>query len=133
MSRARGRRGVASGRGSRAVVALLLVGLVAAMAVEPTRRLLEQKDRISTTVEELRGVRRANSALRAHIARLKDPDFIEQQARAQLGLVRPGEVAYVVTLPRGSQRSSRRRRHPARPPERRPGFARELLRFIGLT
>ena len=45
---------------------------------------------------ELRELRERNDALEDRAARLRDPREIEQLAREQYGLVRPGEEPYVV-------------------------------------
>jgi cell division protein FtsB len=117
------------------VVALVLVlGLVSAMAIQPTRQLLAQQHRISATASELRQTERANRHLSERIARLRDPDFIEQQARSEIGLVRPGETPYVV-MPKPHKGG--KHPHHARPKERkapRPqdGLIRGFLNFLGL-
>jgi cell division protein FtsB len=122
----------------QAVVMLLIVGLVGAMAIEPTRRLLEQRDRIAGMADDLTEVKRMNRKLETRIARLQDPDFIEQRAREQLGLIKQGETTFVVMPPsRQAQRRQARARaahnpepKPA-PPE--PGFVEGFFDFIGLN
>ena len=69
---------------------VLVLALLGAMAIEPTRQLLAQRDRISGMAAELRAAHAANARLEAQIARLNNDDYIEQRARAQIGLVRPG-------------------------------------------
>jgi len=93
---------------AQVVAVLLLLGLVGAMAVEPTRRLLEQRRRIAGMVQGLHEVERSNRALEERIARLQDPDFVEQRAR-ELGLVLPGEVPLVVLPPSKAQRRHAKR------------------------
>ena len=121
--------------GPRGIAAVLVVGLVGAMAIEPTRQLLEQRDRLSGMADELRNVQGSNRALEERIARLNDPDYIEQKAREQIGLVRPGETAIVVMPPsdraRAENRAKAARKKPvvAPPP---PGFWEQLASFIGL-
>ena len=120
------------GIGPQIVVIALLVGLAGAMAIQPTRQLLAQRARIEQMTDELKRVQKANVRLEAYLTRLNDPDYLEQQARAQLGLVRPGETTYVVMPPR--ERKERR----DRPADRRrdapaqPGFLGRLFDFIGL-
>ncbi|HEX2051656.1 MAG TPA: septum formation initiator family protein [Actinomycetota bacterium] len=129
----RGRVGIAP----RVAVIALLLGLVAAMAVEPTRQLFEQRRRVDDMRGELRAVTVANRRLEARIQRLEDPDYIEQRAREQAGLVLPGETTFVVMPPsRADVRAERDRR--ARPapepprPEPEPGLLEGFLRFVGL-
>jgi hypothetical protein len=38
-------------------------------------------------------------ALQAEAERLQDPAALEEQAREQLGMARPGEIPYIVTNP----------------------------------
>ncbi|MDQ3915331.1 MAG: septum formation initiator family protein [Actinomycetota bacterium] len=114
------------------VVFLLVAGLLAAMAIEPTRELTQQNERIARMKAELREIETTNERLERRIARLDDPDFLEQKAREQIGLVRPGETAYLV-VPPGRERAADRRKErevaPPLPPE--PGFAERLLQFVG--
>ena len=45
----------------------------------------------------LESMRRENSRLREHVRRLRDdPGAIESLAREQLGLIRPGEVLFII-------------------------------------
>ena len=129
------------GIGAQVIALLLVLGLVSAMAIQPTRELLAQQHRISATAHELRQTERANHRLDQRIARLHDPDFIEEQARAEIGLVRPGEIAYVV-MPKPHRahklaqvKREQKRRHGQRP--RKAGSAERgviegFLDFLGL-
>ena len=121
----------------RVAVIALLLGLVAAMAVEPTRQLFEQRRRVDDMRGELRAVTVANRRLEARIERLNDPDYIEQRAREQAGLVRPGETTFVVMPPsRAELRAERDRRERPEPqpaaPEPEAGLLDGFLRFVGL-
>jgi cell division protein FtsB len=117
------------------VVVGLVLGLLAAMAVEPTRRLLEQRHRIEGMARDLARMKEANRRLEARIGRLRDPDYIEQRAREQAGLIRPGETAYVVMPPTGSdtRKSGTRRRARSSAPKVRPqpGLVEGFLGFLG--
>jgi cell division protein FtsB len=125
------------GLGPQIVVLLLVVGLVGAMALEPTRRLLEQRDRIAGMADDLGEVKRMNRKLETRIERLQDPDFIEQRAREQLGLIKEGETTFVVMPPsRRAQRQEARaragRRQEPKPAPAEPGFVEGFFDFIGL-
>jgi cell division protein FtsB len=125
------------GLGPQVVVLLLVVGLVGAMALEPTRRLLEQRDRIAGMADDLREVKRMNRKLETRIERLQDPDFIEQRAREQLGLIKEGETTFVVMPPsRRAQKQKARaranRRPEPKPAPAEPGFVEGFFDFIGL-
>ena len=121
--------------GPRGIAAILLVALVGAMAIEPTRQLLRQRDRISGMTAELRSLHGSNRALEERIARLNNPDYIEQRARETTGLVRPGETAVVVMPPsRQAQadadaRAAKKKDSLPPPP---PSFWESLAVFVGL-
>ena len=120
------------GIGPQIVVIALLVVLAGAMAIQPTRQLLAQRARIEQMTAELRRVEKTNVRLEAYITRLNDPDYLEQQARAQLGLVRPGETTYVVMPPKERKQSHRRPASRRRTPPPEPGFLGRLFDFVGL-
>ena len=121
------------GVGPQIVAVVLVIGLAGAMAIEPTRRLVEQRDRIDGLEADLERLRAGNRALADRIRRLRDPDYLEQQARA-LGLVRPGERSFVVLPPskRAARRQERRRAPERRRPDAPAGFWDRALHFIGL-
>jgi hypothetical protein len=90
---------------------VLVLGLVGAMAIQPTRQLLEQRARIEGMAGDLSRIQALNHKLEARIARLQDPDYIEQEARDKVGLVmRAGGNG--VRRPLGHRRPCRRPRSP---------------------
>lgn len=111
-------------------VGLILV-MVGAMAIVPTRQLIEQQRRIEAMGSDLSQIERSNSRLEARIERLKNPDFIEQRAREQMGLVRPGETSYLVLPPSRSARDTSKKADVLPPAPREPGFIEGVLGFIG--
>lgn len=121
------------GMGPQIVALLLVLGLLGAMAIEPTRQLIEQRERIAGMTHDLRSIQRSNRRLDARIQRLNDPDFLEQRAR-DIGLVRPGETAYVVMPPsrpaRGQKRRAKKAEAPLHPDE--PTFLGGFLSFVGI-
>jgi cell division protein FtsB len=78
-----------------ALVVLVLVGILF-VAVLPTRTLLQQRRDTKAATAELRELRERNARMEERAQRLRDPREIEQLAREQYGLVRPGEEPYVV-------------------------------------
>lgn len=124
------------GRAPQIVAVILVLGLLGAMAIKPTRDLLQQRSRVSGVAHELALLQQSNGRLEHRIAKLKDPDYIDQLARRQIGLVRPGEVPYVVMPP--SRAAAKRAHHAARrsrPPDVRtdqPSFVQKVLHFIGI-
>ena len=121
------------GIGPQVVAVVVVLGLAGAMAIQPTRQLLEQRARIQEMAEQLRQLRAARARLEAYLERLRSPDYIEQEARRQFGLALPGETAYIVMPPTRKDRRADRARGTARPERRAPpGFLERLLRFIGI-
>jgi cell division protein FtsB len=119
------------------VVLVLILGLVGAMAIEPTRRLLDQRRRIEGMAGDLHHIETLNDRLEARIKRLQDPDYIEQEARAIAGLVYRGERTYVVMpLSRKERReraeNAREGRDPEPSPPPEPGLIEGWLDFVGL-
>lgn len=121
-------------RGPQVVAGLLLIGLLVAMATKPLMQLSAQKERLGQMSGGLSQLERENAELEDRIVRFKDPDFIEQKAREQAGLVRPGEIPYVVMPP--SKARAERRSDPAEgavpepPPEK--DVVQRFLEFTGL-
>ena len=116
------------------VALFLVVGLAGAMAIEPTRQLIAQRDRIGDMSNQLRAVRHSNRALQDRVERLNDPDYLEQQARAA-GLVRPGETLYNIVPPSRRHARERRRDKEGRPRRQEQGdqsFMERWLSFVGL-
>jgi cell division protein FtsB len=120
------------GPGAQVIVVVLIVGMFGALAIEPTRQLLQQRDRLSGMSQDLKSVERSNEKLEDRIDKLKNPDFLEQRART-LGLVRSGETTYIVMPPGKSAKKGRRGaadRVQEPPPE--PGFVEAFMQFIGI-
>ena len=113
---------------------VLVLALAGAMAIQPTRQLLEQRDRISDMTADLQRANRSNEALEDRVERLQDPDYLEQVAR-EGGYARPGETVYNVVPPsRKEQKLSENRRvnKEQQPPDPEPGFMERFLNFVGL-
>jgi cell division protein FtsB len=117
------------------VIISLVILMIGAMAIEPTRQLIDQRRRISGMESELGRIERSNERLEKRIARLNDPDYLEAEARRQIGLVRPNETAVLVVPPsRAAQRKVEQAKAAAEPPPPppEPTFVEGLLNFIGL-
>ena len=78
-----------------AVLALITVALLLYMVV-PFRSYMAQRDRLAQLERQSQVLERQKTALEAEVARWKDPAYLEQIARACLGMVKPGEVSFVV-------------------------------------
>lgn len=111
---------------------VLVLGLAAAMVATPIRQLVAQRERIEGMTQELRRVERQNGRLASEIGRLNDPDYLEQQARAKFGLVRPGEKLFQVLPPSGRSGKDARKTPAAPPAPEPPSWIEGLLHFLGL-
>jgi len=80
----------------RAAVLVFSIFLVGMFAIAPIRAFLDQRDRLTDLQEQAAQMAADNDALRQRIADLNDPATLERLARACLGMVMPGETAYVV-------------------------------------
>ncbi len=120
------------GPGPQIVIVVLIVGLFGALAIEPTRQLLQQRENLSGMSNDLDKVERSNDRLEARIERLKDPDYLEQRARAQ-GLIREGETTYIVMPPSDSRRdATRKAAKRAQEPPPPPGLLESFFQFVGI-
>ena len=79
----------------RAAALLVAVTILTVMAVVPIGRYLDQRAAIADLERRSAQLESRNADLRAQISRLHDPVELEKLARACLGMVAPGEVAFV--------------------------------------
>ena len=79
----------------RAAALLVAVSILAVMAIVPIGRYLDQRTAIADIERQAAELESQNADLRAEISRLHDPAELERLARACLGMVAPGEVAFV--------------------------------------
>ncbi|MES4906695.1 MULTISPECIES: septum formation initiator family protein [unclassified Streptomyces] len=93
--RARIRRRRSRLTGRAALLALVVCSLVVALAY-PMRQYISQRSDISDQRRQAQKEREDVKRLREQKARLKDPAYIEQQARERLHFTRPGETGYSV-------------------------------------
>jgi len=88
-------------RSHRATLAFLIalgVFIAAVWTLYPVLRLQYQQQREVASLEaELEGLKERNTELAEQIDRLQTPEGVEEIARQDLGLVKDGEQAYVVT------------------------------------
>lgn len=91
----------------KAIFILLLAGALVVLSVTPARELYKQFQEVKKLEKELASLRQQNEKLKEEVERLKTDAYIEQQARARLGLVKPGEQAYVIVPPKQSAKEGR--------------------------
>jgi cell division protein FtsL len=82
---------------SRAAILLVIVVAMLVYAAVPLRLYLQQRAQLHDLRRQERTLQSRNARLGAEAARLNDPAAIELIARECLGMVRPGEIAFVVT------------------------------------
>lgn len=123
------------GLGPQIVALVLALGLAAAMAVEPTRRLIDQRNAINGMENDLETLSESNRWLEERVTRLNDRDYLEQQAR-ELGLVRPGETTYVVVPKKQGAEGARKPRsdgaYRVQGTRTQRSFLERALHFIGI-
>jgi cell division protein FtsB len=87
--------------GTPVVAVLLLVALAGVLTyVLPFRQIIAQRRAVELSERKRAVLREENVRLEAEAAALQTPTEVERIAREDYGLVRPGEVAYVVVTPR---------------------------------
>jgi cell division protein FtsB len=72
------------------------VTILGVMAIVPIGRYLDQSAAIADIERRAAELGSQNAELRAEISRLHDPTELEKLARECLGMVGPGEVAFVM-------------------------------------
>ncbi len=83
-------------------MALLLIALaVMLLAIAPLRGYLDERGQLADLRQQATVLERQNQALQDTIDRLSDATFLERMARECLGMVRPGETAFVIVPARG--------------------------------
>ncbi|HDZ59571.1 MAG TPA: septum formation initiator family protein [Actinobacteria bacterium] len=78
------------------LVLLLVMLLIAACYISPIRAYIERSNQIESERMATEELRRQQDGLLTEKERLKQNDYVEQVARRELGLVRPGEQPFVV-------------------------------------
>lgn len=81
----------------------LLIGAAFLTQVVPYRQIIETQRQVATARAELEALEDHNAELQADVSALQTDAEIERLAREKLGYVRPGEKAYVVLDPPGTQ------------------------------
>ncbi|MCA1840718.1 MAG: septum formation initiator family protein [Actinomycetota bacterium] len=77
----------------------VVFGISSMLAIGPARQAYQQHKKIQAEQTRLVALEKQNALLQERLDRLKDPEYIEKLSREELGLVRPGEISYVVVPP----------------------------------
>jgi len=86
----------------RALVLLLFVAALLVAVFQPVRAYVAERSHLTRLEHSIADLERGNDRLEEQIARLKDPRYIEALARLCLGMVKPGEIAFV-PIPEGGK------------------------------
>ena len=86
---------------ARATVLLTLIFGVLALSVAPARMYFEQKAELARFEMQAEALKQKNDALAARAEQLRDRAFLERLARQCLGMVKRGEIAFVVVPKEG--------------------------------
>jgi cell division protein FtsL len=90
----------------RASILLVVLFLGAVFAVAPARAYLDARAEREALSQQVAALETQNAALRDRVADLNDPNTIERMARECLGMVKPGEIAFV-PVPEGGAPAAR--------------------------
>jgi cell division protein FtsB len=93
---------------ARATLLFALVIGVLVLSIAPARMYFEQRAELARLERLSSALSRENARLEARAEQLRDRVFLERLARQCLGMVKPGETAFVVVPEEGA---------PAPPPE----------------
>ncbi len=99
-----------------AALLILLMGAAFLTQVVPYRQIIESQRQVTSARAQLSELEAENAGLQADIEALQTDAEVEKLAREKLGYVRPGETAYVVLDPPGTD-------EPAEPEETAPPAA----------
>jgi cell division protein FtsL len=88
---------------ARAMLLLVIVLVTVAFSMAPLHALLQQRSNIAELERQTQVLDRANADLEQRVGTLHDPTELERIARECLGMVKPGETAFV-TIPAGGGR-----------------------------
>ncbi len=86
---------------ARAVALLMIALAVMLLAIAPLRGYLDERGQLADLRQQATLLERQNQALQDTIDRLSDATFLERLARECLGMVKPGETAFVIVPARG--------------------------------
>ncbi|HEX9122436.1 MAG TPA: septum formation initiator family protein [Actinomycetota bacterium] len=81
----------------RAAFLIAALSLLVLLSLGPARASLSQRAQIADLERQTQLLEDANARLQTQISRLRDPAELERLARECLGMVKPGETAFVTT------------------------------------
>jgi cell division protein FtsB len=87
---------------ARAGILLVMMLLVGSFAISPLRDYFGQSAQLSQLTRQVTQLQQQKAALETRIANLHDPQYLQLLARECLGLVKPGQTAFVTVPLKGS-------------------------------
>jgi cell division protein FtsB len=86
----------------RAAVLGAIILILAATAIVPLRQYLSQRSQIGGLERRIEALTQERTRLERRVEQLQDPEELERIARECLGMVKPGEIAFVA-VPKSGQ------------------------------
>ena len=90
---------------ARAVLLGVVVMLIGFAFIDPVRAYLGERSHIAELQRQAQTLQVQNATLEKRVKQLQDPDYLERLARECLGMVMPGDIAFV-SVPKGSRTGS---------------------------
>ena len=87
---------------ARGALLLVVVMLLLVAAVNPVRSLLDERGQLADLQRRQVTLQDRNDALQRQVDQLNDPGYLEKLARQCLGMVKPGEIAFVMVPKHGA-------------------------------
>jgi len=78
------------------VALLLIVSAVLMLGIAPLRGYIDARGKLAGLRRQASLLEQQNARLERRIEQLSDPTYLERLARECLGLVKPGETAFVI-------------------------------------
>jgi cell division protein FtsL len=106
---------------SRGILLFLVLFVLAATAVYPLRQYVAQQGRIERLQAKQAALQAANTRLEQERTRLHDPAYVEQLAKRDFHVARPGEQTWLLT---GTPPADKAAAPPAEPARQAPWYQR---------
>jgi cell division protein FtsB len=120
--------------GSALIRVVTVVGIIAIIGtimyglyLDPTKTWMKQDKEMGALDKRIEDVEKLNQALTKEQEELMSDEYIEQKAREELGLIKPGEEAYVVVDPVKKQEAAPQNNQEPK----KPSFIDKIKKFVG--
>ena len=88
-----------------AILAVIVIGLLFYLLV-PLKEYMAQRSRLQNLTHQMQTLETQNAGLEDKVAQLQDPAYLERLARECLGMVKAGEIPFLI-VPKGGAPPSR--------------------------